>query len=341
MSDGSLIRTLRGHEERIYSVFISPDNRILASASSDKTIKLWNMSDGSLIRTLRGHEERVYSIFISPDNRILASASWDKTIKLWNMLAILDPQNRDYSLLDTEKFENDVDDTIDNLKEVISKYYNSKIKETSNDNNLKEIGQQVNGVENQIKSEQESIVELKESINQINAEIQVLEYQQKQEKKNIKTAKKQEINSHMQNLTQLDQDIINSRDAIDDQEDIIKTNQRNIHKMQYQIKGIEEKMKNHQILVLKKRGEQKSLSNHLKLINTAFYKDLNNLKRNTKLVDLLLKIEKVIPLNQLDKYNFINLYQSWTKVKELKDCLSEDIKKDLDSLKKRYIQKKT
>ncbi len=244
-----------------------------------------------------------------------------------------------YALFNYLRFKEEVSEYISKLKKVIISYYNSKIKDTnSEDNNLEEINKEINDLENQIKSQQ--ITKLKESINQVDSEIQILEYQQKQEKKNKKTAKKQEINSHIQNLTQLDQDIISSRDAIDDQEDIIKTNQRNIQNMHYQIKIIEEKMKSFQMLISKKKGEQKSLLNHLKLINTTFYSDLDSLRRNTKLADLLLKIEKVIPLNQFNKHNFKNLYQDWTNVKDLKDCLSEDIKKDLDSLTKRYIQKR-
>ncbi|RCJ36437.1 hypothetical protein A6769_17225, partial [Nostoc punctiforme NIES-2108] len=75
---------LEGHRESIFSVVFSPDGKTLASASLDKTIKLWNRETGKEISTLTGHSQLVNSVVFSPDGKTLASASWDKTIKLWN-----------------------------------------------------------------------------------------------------------------------------------------------------------------------------------------------------------------------------------------------------------------
>ncbi|WP_225895973.1 AAA-like domain-containing protein, partial [Dendronalium phyllosphericum] len=76
---------LEGHGDTVSSVVFSPDGKTLASASVDKTIKLWNLDTGKVITTLRGHSDKVYSVVFSPDGKILASASLDKTIKLWNL----------------------------------------------------------------------------------------------------------------------------------------------------------------------------------------------------------------------------------------------------------------
>ena len=77
--------SLEGHSESVSSVAFSPDGLTLASASLDKTIKLWNLQSQKPIATLAGHSNWVSSVAFSPDGLTLASASADKTIKLWNL----------------------------------------------------------------------------------------------------------------------------------------------------------------------------------------------------------------------------------------------------------------
>jgi WD40 repeat protein len=71
-----------GHTAAVMAVDISPDNSVIASASIDRTIKLWRR-DGQEIVTLKGHQGAVRSVKFSPDGQMLASASEDGTIKLW------------------------------------------------------------------------------------------------------------------------------------------------------------------------------------------------------------------------------------------------------------------
>ena len=71
------------HEKDINAVAVAPNDSIVASASQDRTVKIWRMPDLSLLRTLRGHKRGVWSLAFSPIDQAIATSSGDKTVKLW------------------------------------------------------------------------------------------------------------------------------------------------------------------------------------------------------------------------------------------------------------------
>lgn len=83
------LHTLAGHSSMVHAVSISPDGKIFASGSSDKTIKLWELESGKQLRQLGGwfssHSGIVDTLVFSHDGEIIASGSWDDTIKLWSV----------------------------------------------------------------------------------------------------------------------------------------------------------------------------------------------------------------------------------------------------------------
>jgi WD40 repeat protein len=78
------IKILNGHLNEVRSVVYSPDGLNIASASFDKTIKLWNAETGACLHTLVNDSNGLYSVVFSPNGQYIASGSLDKSLKIWN-----------------------------------------------------------------------------------------------------------------------------------------------------------------------------------------------------------------------------------------------------------------
>lgn len=82
---GKSIKSLDWHDEPVYCVVFSPNGRMLATASADKTIQLWDTDTYELVKTLTGHTGPVYSIAFSMNSKYLVSGGADKSVRIWDV----------------------------------------------------------------------------------------------------------------------------------------------------------------------------------------------------------------------------------------------------------------
>jgi WD40 repeat protein len=77
--------TISGHSDCIYAVAFSAESATIATASYDKSIKLWDVSSGKEIRTLRDHVDSIYALAFTPDGKRLVSGAADRSVKIWDV----------------------------------------------------------------------------------------------------------------------------------------------------------------------------------------------------------------------------------------------------------------
>lgn len=80
-----LLRTFKGHEGGITTVFLTPDGRFAVSGSKDNTLRKWNLVTAQCTLVFKGHTQSISGGVITPDGRFVVSSSQDATLRLWDL----------------------------------------------------------------------------------------------------------------------------------------------------------------------------------------------------------------------------------------------------------------
>jgi WD40 repeat protein len=84
-ASGTVSAMLKGHAELVTSLAFSADGRMVASASQDRSVRVWDIASRKMLLTFVGHAGPVTALAFSPNGRRVVSASSDGKLKFWSI----------------------------------------------------------------------------------------------------------------------------------------------------------------------------------------------------------------------------------------------------------------
>jgi hypothetical protein len=82
---GQIVRSWRAHEDTIFSMAVSADGRLMATAGGDKLVKIWDTAAGKEVAKLEAHSTQVLGLAFNPDSTQLVTAGADRLLKVWDV----------------------------------------------------------------------------------------------------------------------------------------------------------------------------------------------------------------------------------------------------------------
>lgn len=84
VASGAVVRTFSGHSGKVSNVVFSPDGKSIASASRDKTCKVWSVNNGNVLTTVSGDQD-MFDVSFLNGGKEFAALGWMNEIKVFEV----------------------------------------------------------------------------------------------------------------------------------------------------------------------------------------------------------------------------------------------------------------
>ena len=83
--EGKQVKAAGGHGDEVFKIISHPKDPMLATASADKTVRLWDLDKLTSTKTLSGLTDHVFALTFSPDGKLVAGGSYDGEVRVWTI----------------------------------------------------------------------------------------------------------------------------------------------------------------------------------------------------------------------------------------------------------------